>query len=281
MVQMLPQTIFDVVISCVDDRETLYNCSLTCRSFVPATRQDLFRYISVRSRAKFDYIRTCGDTSSIAPHLDILYLSEDIERPWIHSFPFIFPRHLRCVHHLTLQNVQFHRYPLHPWAPHAFGGSFSSLTTLNIAHGRFYDFVEFQRLVGAMTKLSRLTVEKIGFLAPPLRSNSPYIPRCPPLNTLWFDSECEGGVTAVVNWLLLPPLQPVFARHGTSAPEAQRSASRSIGDLQLWKQDTCDLPAVQRILNTLGSALEYFELSLRGWTRGGALRVLLLLSPNH
>ena len=289
MPSKLPQNIVERIISFVEDSETLCNCALTCRRFVSAQtrRLDLFRYISIRSRAKFDDLRTARDTSTIAPYLDVVYLEDDAERPWIHSFPFIFPAHSRCIHDLTLQNVQFDRYPLHQGSVYAFGHTLTSLTTLTIAQGKFHDFVEFQRLVGALSKLSRLTAERIGFLVPPVRLPSMLrVPPCPPLKFLWFDSTCAGTVPALVDWFLRPPvrlraLDRLEASAAYEALSSQGTAARSIHDLQLWKQAHNDLPAVQRLLHALGSVLEYFQLSLLHWTRGGALRssFTLVLCP--
>ncbi|KAH9917669.1 uncharacterized protein BXZ73DRAFT_105491 [Epithele typhae] len=133
----------------------------------------------------------------VAPFLCTLRLLERKEdvHPWIHVFPFIFPKHLSATRHLTLSGIKFDCRPLHPWSFQIFGLYLASLTDLTIDHGSFYDFGEFQRLIGAFGKLEALRIENVGFLVAPQRSTSAHVPDFPPVTLFWFDSKAISSIS--------------------------------------------------------------------------------------
>ena len=56
MVAELPTEVIEVLIGHIDDNQTLYSCSLTCRCWLPASRFHLFRSLSIATRTSFDIL---------------------------------------------------------------------------------------------------------------------------------------------------------------------------------------------------------------------------------
>ncbi|KAI0716381.1 hypothetical protein C8Q76DRAFT_405448 [Earliella scabrosa] len=251
----LPTEIVDVVVSHIDDRPTLYSCSLTCRRWLPASRFHLFRNLSITSRTNYDILVRVRDTPHISHSFDNLYslqLWEDQERPWVHLLPLLLSRRLAHVELLTLAKFRWHDFPLHPTF-YTIGYSMPSLTSLTLVRGSFFSFREFRTLVCSFERLSELIIERVAWRTLPSYPHCVSASRLPRLRLLWVNSGCEGVLSALVDWLLRTP-----------------SAS-SIRDLKLGDygiQSSCDVPVVQRLTRALGASLESYELPLMAWTPG-------------
>ncbi|RPD55955.1 hypothetical protein L227DRAFT_509106 [Lentinus tigrinus ALCF2SS1-6] len=250
MVLELPTEVVDVLVSYVDDRHTLCSCSLTCRRWLPASRFQLFRNLSIPNRTSYDILVRLRDAPHISRSFANVYslqLWEDQERPWLYLVPLIFARRLEHVRLLTLLRFRWHEFPLHP-SFFTIGVSLTSITSLTLVGGTFYTFAEFRRLVCAFGHLTELIVERVAWRNPPMYSRCAYHAMLPRLQLLWLNSGCENTVTALVDWLLCTP------------------SSGSVRDLQLGNygtQSVDDMRAAQRLTAVLGAVLENYELSLQ------------------
>lgn len=255
MVVELSPEIVKTVVSHIDDRETLCNCSLTCRRWLPASRFYLFRNISIKNRASYDILVRVRDVPYISQAFNNLYslqLWEDQARPWLYLVPLTLGHRLGRVHLLTLLRFQWQEFPLHR-SFYTIGYRMFSITTLTLVGGTFSSFAEFRRVVCSFESLSELILERVAWCGSPVYSHGTPVSRFPRLELLWVNSGSEGVVAALVDWLL-----------GTA------SAS-SIRDLQLGNsgvQSSSDLPGIQRLTRALGASLMNYQMSLQASPEG-------------
>lgn len=256
-----------MLVSHIDDRHTLYSCSLTCRRWLPASRFHLFRNLCIPSRASYDILVRLRDAPHISHSFENIYslrLWEDQDKPWLYLVPLDFGHRFAHVRLLTLLKFRWHEFPIHP-SLFTLGVCLTSITSLTLVGGTFYNFTEFRRLVCAFGHLTELIVERVAWRNPPMYSRCDYHALFPRLQLLWLNSGCESTVTALVDWLLCTP------------------SSRSIRDLQLGNygtQSVDDMRAAQRLTAALGSALENYELSLQACA-AGPLFFIALVPPSQ
>ncbi|KAI0332862.1 hypothetical protein GY45DRAFT_1245932 [Cubamyces sp. BRFM 1775] len=256
----LPQDVYERVIDFVADRETLCSCALTCRQWLPPSRYNLFYRTSIAGRTAFDAlvrIRTAPHIASALENVHSLQLWEDKERPWLHLFPLILsPRSLPRTFFLTLGKYIWDTYPL-PSSFFLVCTQFDSVTTLKLSDGNFYSFVEFRKVICSFKRLSRLFVDNAGWRIAPQARYSKYSWKSPVphLQLLWFNPARRGATQPLIEWLLCTP------------------SMETLNDLQIREQDGNDLPAIQRLVERLGSNLIHFQVSLRFWTRDNRMNL--------
>ncbi|KAI0630981.1 hypothetical protein C8Q77DRAFT_1219219 [Trametes polyzona] len=251
MPDTLPFSVIIRILNSLTDRDTLCSCALACRQWLPASRYNLFYRVAISRRSNFDCLVRVAKSPHIAHSLKnvhSLQLWEDQERPWIHLFPLLFSRSLPRMFFLTLGDFVWDVFPL-PRSFYAIDFHLPSVTNLELIDGNFYNFAEFRRLVGAFRRLTRLVVKNVGWRVAPQGSLCAFESSHPRLDTLWFNSSCEGAVTALVEWLIRTP------------------SKTTLRDVQIWQQYVGNLPSLQRFTQTLGCHLEYFQVSLKSWTR--------------
>ena len=246
----LPQNVVHTIIAFVDDHATLCRCALSGRELLPASRSNLL-YDVVITSPKFEHLASMGSVAFVAPYFYSLQLCDDEKEPWIHTFFDRFSIILLHLRYLVLIQLQANIHPVIP-SDSIPRHRYTSLTTLTISHGTFQSFPQFQVLVCAFPQVVRLTIEGIEWNGPSCGEPSDLGPHGPLLEQLWFNARNEGDVTTLVDWILCTP------------------SAQSIRDLNLCTRgvlSTYDLPAVQKLAESLGPSLEHFEISLHHWSQ--------------
>lgn len=245
----LPQHVVKAIIAFVDDRPTLFHCSLTCRELLPASRLNLLHDVAINP-ARFNHLASMASVAFLAPYFYSLQLFDDERQPWIHTFFDRFSVILFHIRYLVLIHLQGQRHPVVP-IDSLPRHRYTSLRTLTISNGTFSSFAHFQNLVNAFPQVSRLMVEGVEWS--PLRSACGGVEsRGPLLEQLWFNSRNDGEVTMLVDWIIRTPSALTIRDLNV--------ASRGVLSAQ-------DFPAVQRLTDSLGHSLEHFEVSLRHWSQ--------------
>ncbi|TBU39832.1 hypothetical protein BD309DRAFT_397611 [Dichomitus squalens] len=241
----LPRNVVHTIISLVDDRATLCRCALSGRELLPASRLNLLYDVAI-TPAKFNHLACMGSVEFLAPYFYSLQLCDDRNEPWIHTFFDRFSLILLHLRYLVLMQLQAHMHPVIP-SDSIPRHRYASLTTLTISNGTFQSFPHLQTLVCAFPHVIRLIIEGVEWKRS-CGDSSDLALHGPLLEQLWFNARNEGDVTTLVDWILCTP------------------SAHSIRDLSLCSRgvlNAYDMPAVERLAESLGPSLEHFEISLR------------------
>ena len=228
----IPQEIIDTIINYVTDdslnqrNETLLQCALVCRDWLPTSRSQLLNFVDLTSaRAYNSIVDNVLQSSRMRPYLvstksawledpskhDEPSPQEGVRQPWTHRFIHDFAGHLPNLESLTIENAHWTSCPPHPSA-HLATSRFTSLTELSLSDCRLPSAHMLRRMVSALPFLNTLRLTKVSWS--PARGGLPLsergdadLVRGPALETFYLvcsrgDDDC---LVPFLDWLSRTP----------------------------------------------------------------------------
>lgn len=191
----LPPELTDQIIASVatvgpyyTDYRTLRNCALVCRDWLPASRLQLFKLVSIDSEWNYtSFVENVLHTPALRGYLNsieqvvlvdgeplILSLSHapvgDRQRVWAHRFIYDFAGNLPRLEALTLEQVEWIKSPPHPTA-HLATSRFSSVRRLTLINCMLPSTQMLRRMVSALSA-SLIYLRLSNVRSPPARGGA-------------------------------------------------------------------------------------------------------------
>ncbi|KAH9945586.1 hypothetical protein B0H21DRAFT_427058, partial [Amylocystis lapponica] len=228
---ILPPEITDRIIDCLRGNPwALCACALTCQTWLPRSRYNLFRTLLIRNRASLESLVALArgpytlpffdpvhelflyerdmlppPTPQSFPHRTVEGYSVKQRRPFVHLVPLRLPQVVLSVQVLHIEGLDWRAQPVHPSAPVSFA-AFRAVSALTLQHTEFGSFGELQRVLCALPALAALVLHNVRWAndsAPRATAHS----RCaqPRLSTLCLHRCPTKEGSALLDWVARTP----------------------------------------------------------------------------
>lgn len=188
---------------------TLWNCALTCRSWLPRTRRRLYRRVEFHATLKKQgqlLVKVLHTSPEVADTVRELQISSDPEEELEDSQKrfdvrnvaplIVLSGKLPCLTSLYIGHMLPHLPPAR--LPLMLAG-FPTLTTLELRAMAFTSFVAFQRMLAASPRLRRLSATSLAWKSTQTSINvrCSQLP-CPPLTHLTWEESMIVSAPAIL-----------------------------------------------------------------------------------
>ena len=201
----LPAELIDTVVDFLhDDEESLANCSLVCREWLPATRYHIFNNLLLDRWNVEEFLAlTTRPSATVARYIDHLIIDQGRFRD-ADFFQSLFRRlpRFNLLRTLGLRNVKWLHYVMN--APDNLVSAFGRINNLKLSRCTFDHPLHLKSVIAGFRSLKRLSLSHTRFLVelPYLEQDAAatgYLqpPKLPDINTLEF---WEDDRPHTMNW---------------------------------------------------------------------------------
>ena len=253
----LPPELFDIIVDFLhDDEESLVNCSLVCKNWLPVTRYHIFKNLLLDRWNVEEFVDMITHPSAtVAPYIHRLTIDQGKARyrHVLHRAFLRLPR-FNLLHKLELRNVQWGNIPTD--VVDSLVSAFQRVADMELSNCTFDDPTHLMSVITRFKSLKRISILRTQFDRFNEDSGFRYDLIPPTIQVLELgEIECMG----VFDWFVVHRVPVVSLSVYSSTP----------------------ILSFNRYVQLLGPSLVYLTIQTRPMHEGGSRSVALLTTTFH